>query len=120
MSRAQARLHLARHGLVPAEPGPDDTTDVPAVQAAWLLLRAHHARDRGDAEAAAEFEAAAAELDRQARLPLDLRLAVLMSTGRAQRAARLIDEIAARLPAGSVRRDFITQARRAVGHFPPA
>ena len=95
------------------------TLDLPAVRAEWLLLEAARDRGRGRVDEAARRLAEAAAFETGLQLPLDLRLRILHATGRGGRANQLAEEVAARLPAGSQRRQFAAQARRAAALEPP-
>ena len=112
VTRAQAMIAL--HALGVSMRGIDEAVaslDLPFLRVNWLLVQAGEARAGGDASRADALLTQARAIDRGVTLPLPIALRLLVATGRAKRAQHMVDTIAARLPAGSVRRNFQRFAR---------
>ncbi|MCC6670731.1 MAG: protein kinase [Planctomycetes bacterium] len=84
--------------------------ELPFLGVQWFLLRASQELEAGERERAAALLQRAADLDREATLPLPLQLRLWVARGERARAERAIQSAATRLPQGSLRRRFVAQA----------
>lgn len=85
---------------------------VPVADIASLLAEGVRRRRAGDDRAARAFLRQASAIERRARVPFLMRIALLRAAGREEIAARLIRAIAARRSPGSARRTFLAFAER--------
>jgi tetratricopeptide (TPR) repeat protein len=89
-----------------------EVSGVPILDLTWQLAAAARLIRRGDRPGAANLLREAVRIERRARVHLLLRLALLRAAGREELADRLVRAVAWRLPAGSMRRRFLTFAER--------
>ena len=98
----------------PLEAGTDvvPLQGIPTADLAWLIAEGSRRARAGDRRTAKALLREATLLERSTRVPLELRLMLLRATGRDDAAERLVRAVAARQPAGSPRRRFLSYANR--------